>query len=84
MGIVCKRIINPAGAITGFAMWIFIYGLMGYLPIYCIPTERGARKPHWYKHLLVILAVFLIAIPLLIPIVYLLVNVLQHPTRQHF
>ncbi len=30
MGIVCETTINPAGAITGFAIWIFIYGLMGY------------------------------------------------------
>jgi hypothetical protein len=84
MGIVCETTINPAGAITGFAMWIFIYGLMGYLPTYCIPSGRGARKPRWYHHLLAIPAVFLIALPLLIPIVYLLVNVLQHPTGPHF
>jgi len=84
MGIVCETAINPAGAITGFAMWIFIYGLMVYLPTYCIPSDRGAQKPIWYHHLLAIPVAFLIALPLLIPIVYLLVNVLQHPTRAHF
>jgi len=84
MGIVCETAINPAGAITGVAMWIFIYGLMVYLPTYCIPSERGARKPRWHHHVLAIPVAFLIALPLLIPIVYLLVNVLQHPTGAHF
>ena len=84
MGIVCETTINPAGAITGFAIWIFIYGLMVYLPAYCIPTGRSARPVKWYHHLLAIPATFLIAMPLLLPITYVLGHVLQHPSGAHF
>jgi hypothetical protein len=83
-GIVCETAINPVGAIVGFAMWIFIYGLMLYLPAYSIPAERGARKPLWYHHVLAIPAAFLIALPLLLPIVYVLGHVLKHPPGAHF
>jgi len=84
MGIACEAAINPVGALFGAAPWIFIYGLMGYLPAYCIPAERGARKPLWYHHLLVIPAVFIIALPLLVPIVFFLAFVLEHPPGAHF
>ncbi|MDP6738921.1 MAG: hypothetical protein QF404_02785, partial [Planctomycetota bacterium] len=83
-GIVCEAAINPAGAIFGSAIWIFIYGLMAYLPAYCIPPDRGARKPLWYHHVLAIPVAFLIALPLLLPIIYVLGHVLQHPPRMHF
>ncbi|MDG2207708.1 MAG: hypothetical protein P8K78_07375 [Pirellulales bacterium] len=71
-GVVCEATINPVGALVGFAMWIFIYGLMIYLPAYCIPTTRAAQTAKWYHHLLAIPATFLIALPLLIPIMYVL------------
>lgn len=83
-GIVCEMTISPAGAVLGSAMWIFIYGLMVYLPAYCIPTERSARTVKWYHYLLVIPATFLIAMPLLLPIVYFVTQVLQHPPGAHF
>mgnify|MGYP001327667737 CR=1 FL=1 len=84
MGIVCEASINPAGALFGFAQWIFIYGLMGYLPAYCIPMERGAQTVRWYHYVLAIPVAFIIAIPLLIPILYVVGNVLQHPPGAHF
>lgn len=33
-------------ALAGF--WIFIYGLMVYLPAYCIPQDRDVKKPKWW------------------------------------
>lgn len=33
-----------------FGMWIFVYGLMVYLPAYCVPPERGARRPPWWLY----------------------------------
>ena len=83
-GIFCEATINPAGAIIGSAIWIFVYGLMVYLPAYCIPTGRSARPVKWYHHLLAIPATFLIAMPLLLPITYVLGHVLQHPSGAHF
>ena len=83
-GIVCETTINPAGAIFGSAIWIFVYGLMVYLPAYCIPPERSARSVKWYHYLLAIPATFLIAMPLLLTITYVLGHVLQHPPGVHF
>lgn len=30
-----------------FGLWIFVYGLMVWLPAYCVPEERVARPPRW-------------------------------------
>lgn len=43
--------------LSEFALWIFVYGLMVYLPAYTIPDERGARPPKiWHGILSFILA----------------------------
>jgi hypothetical protein len=49
-----------------FGLWIFVYGLMVYLPAYCVPRERGARTPRWWHYPLAILAplVFVPLVPL--------------------
>ncbi|MCP4848778.1 MAG: hypothetical protein GY899_12620 [Verrucomicrobiaceae bacterium] len=83
-GILCEATINPAGAFFGIAQWIFIYGLMVYLPAYCLPQGRGARPVEWYHYVFSVPAVFLIALPLLIPIIYLIGHILKHPSGAHF
>ncbi len=83
-GTLCEAIINPAGAFFGIAHWIFIYGLMVYLPAYCLPRERGARVVRWYHYVFAVPAAFLIALPLLVPIIYLIGHVLKHPSGAHF
>jgi hypothetical protein len=36
-------------------MWVFVYGLMVYLPAYSIPADRGARSPRWWHYPLALL-----------------------------
>jgi hypothetical protein len=36
-------------------MWVFVYGLMVYLPAYSIPADRGAKSPRWWHYLLALL-----------------------------
>jgi len=31
-----------------FGLWIFVYGLMVYLPAYCVPADRMARPVRWW------------------------------------
>ncbi len=31
-----------------FGLWIFVYGLMVYLPAYCVPPDRAARPVRWW------------------------------------
>ena len=83
-GILCEATINPVGAFFGVAQWIFIYGLMVYLPAYCLPRGRGARAVRWYHYVLAVPAAFLIALPLLVPITYFIGQVLEHPPGAHF
>jgi hypothetical protein len=67
-----------AQAFAEFALWIFVYGLMVYLPAYSLPEGRGAGKPKWWHYLLAVLLPILFSIPVAI-----LVN-LVHPVPLHF
>lgn len=49
-----------------FGMWIFVYGLMVWLPAYCVPEERKARPPSWWLYPLAV--IIPIAFELLIPL----------------
>jgi hypothetical protein len=47
----------------GFAMWIFVYGLMVYLPAYSLPRRGKARMPGPWHALLAFAGPFLLSIP---------------------
>ena len=49
--------------LTEFGLWIFVYGLMTYLPAYTIPNERNASSPKLWHGLLAFLMPFLFSIP---------------------
>ena len=49
--------------LSEFALWIFVYGLMVYLPAYTIPTERGAQRPKLWHAALAFILPLLIGIP---------------------
>lgn len=44
--------INPSSLIGGF--WVFVYGLMVYLPACTVPADRAARRPRWWVYPLAI------------------------------
>ena len=46
-------------------MWMFVYGLMIYLPAYCLPQREKARPPRWYHFLIAVLLPFVFAVPFL-------------------
>src|SRR6185312_14752888 len=35
-------------------MWTCVYGLMVYLPAYCIPHDRPVRPPRWWQYVLAV------------------------------
>lgn len=49
-GSIAEMSMNPTNILGGF--WFFVYGLMIYLPAYCLPRERTARQPAWWAYLL--------------------------------
>lgn len=42
-----------------FGLWIFVYGLMVYLPAWCVPADRRARMPRWWHYPVAVLFPFL-------------------------
>lgn len=82
-GTLAETSIGGPLAILGFGQWIFIYGLMIFLPAYTIPPAdvRGARPPKWYHYaLMVVLPVALIPFFAFIP------HIIDpdHPQPTHF
>jgi hypothetical protein len=65
-----------------FAMWIFIYGLMVYLPGYCVPADRKKRSPRWWHYPLAVVAPF-VCIPI-VPLPLIAGLLAPHHPRIHF
>ncbi len=72
---------NPAE----IGMWIFVYGLMIYLPAYCLPTRKGARPPRWWHYPLAVFLPFPFMV-LLLPVQLLRTHFHLHvdPSSIHF
>ena len=66
-----QNILNP-----GF--WFFVYGLMVYLPAYCLPSRPTAKPPRWRHYLLTIILPILGGILISFPIKAI------HPVDVHF
>jgi len=60
-GSIAEASMNPTSLIGGF--WVFVYGLMVYLPACTVPQERGARAPRWWCYPLAVFLPFLGVIP---------------------
>lgn len=60
-GSLAEATINPTSLIGGF--WVFVYGLMVYLPACTVPQDRGARPLRWWHYPLAVCLPFLGVIP---------------------
>jgi hypothetical protein len=63
---------------TGF--WVFVYGLMAWLPAYSVPAGRKARMPKWYHYPLAVIAPILFLVPLyliVLVLIWILIHLLQ-------
>ena len=58
--------------------WIFVYGLMVYLPAYSLRSGEEAKRPAWWQYGLAVILPIVFAIPVAIVIGWL------HPYRIHF
>jgi hypothetical protein len=67
-GSMAEASINPTSLIGGF--WVFVYGLMVYLPACTVPGDRSAEAPRWWHYPLAVLLPFVAAIPV-VPVVVL-------------
>jgi hypothetical protein len=65
-----------------FGLWIFVYGLMVFLPAYCVPPERRARPVRWWHYPLAVFVPFLF-IPI-VPLPLLAGVLFPHHPKIHF
>ncbi|HET6385880.1 MAG TPA: hypothetical protein VFJ58_21015 [Armatimonadota bacterium] len=77
-GILGEAAFGGAQAFVSFGMWTFVYGLMVYLPAYCIPTERPGRTPPWWSYPAAVVFPILYAVPVALVVSHF------HPTKIHF
>jgi len=55
-GSMAEASINPTSLIGGF--WVFVYGLMVYLPACTVPRDRPATPPRWWHYPLAVVLPF--------------------------
>ena len=77
-GILAEASFGGGQAFAEFALWIFVYGLMVYLPAYSLLAERGAKLPRWWHFALAVLLPILFSIPVAVVVGSL------HPYPIHF
>ena len=83
VGTLCEAIFaGNLSALIGFPMWAFVYGLMVWLPAFCMQRPT-ARPVGWLGTLALAPAVFLLALPLVALEAWVITGVLDHP-GMHF
>jgi len=55
-GSIAEASIQPSNLIGGF--WVFVYGLMVYLPARTVPEDRPAKRPRWWHYPLAVVLPF--------------------------
>lgn len=58
--------------------WIFVYGLMVWLPAHSLPSRNEASRPKWWAYPLAVILPFVFAIPVAAVVGFL------HPIKIHF
>jgi hypothetical protein len=62
-GTLMETIAGSPQHLLEIGMWVFVYGLMIYLPAFTIPSGRAVRKPAWWHYPLFVAAPLLGVIP---------------------
>lgn len=75
-GALAETLSFGAQNLVALGFWVYVYGLMIYLPACAIPPERGARKPGVWASLLALVLPILAAIP--VALLILAINPPQH------
>ena len=72
-GTVCESLFGGPQHMLEIGMWMFVYGLMIYLPAYCLPRRERARPPRWYHFLIAVVLPYVFAViylPIVVPLVH--------------
>lgn len=77
-GVLSEMSLSGVQALAEAGLWIFVYGLMVYLPAYTLPVDRGAKKARWWHYAAAIFLPVLFSMPVAAVIATL------HPIPIHF
>ena len=58
-GMLCETISFGPQSLGNFGFWMFVYGLMVWLPAHWTPAERFAREPRWWAYPVAVVLPFL-------------------------
>lgn len=64
--------------LAGMGMWVYVYGLMVYLPAHTVPTGRAVKPPRWWHWPMAVLLPLVFIIPFAI---YLVVAAIRRTVR---
>ncbi len=78
-GLLAETITFGPQNLGNFAFWMFVYGLMVWLPAHWVPPERAARSPRWWVYPLAVVVPFLF-LPLMAVLAPWLWLTPKHPT----
>lgn len=78
-GLIAEFFISGPYVILAAGFWIYVYGLMIYLPAYTIPSNRGALQPYLRHYALAIFLPIFFTIPVVI-----FVNIIHPFQPTHF
>lgn len=59
VGLIAETISFGLQNLGNFAFWIFVYGLMVWLPAHWAPADRPARIPRWWAYPIAVIVPFL-------------------------
>lgn len=81
-GTLAETLAFGPGNLPQAGFWIFVYGLMVYLPAFSVPSERGARPVRWWHYPLAVVVPFLF-LPL-VPLPLIAGLLFPHHPKIHF
>jgi hypothetical protein len=81
-GLVCESVSFGLQNLAGFAFWIFVYGLMVWLPAHWPLADRTARPPPWWAYPLAVVLPF-VFLPIVLVIAPWIWLTPEHP-KIHF
>jgi hypothetical protein len=61
-GVLAESVSFGLHNLINLGFWVFVYGLMIYLPVYCLPEKRNAIEPRWWHYPLAVLFPILVAV----------------------
>jgi hypothetical protein len=77
-GVIAEVLYGGGQAFLETGLWVFVYGLMVYLPAYVFRKDRKTSPPRWWHYAAAIILPLILAVPVAIVIGFI------HPVRVHF